>query len=118
MDILFGFVVVHHTCTGHIGARALGDADSHACRHFDASLGGGIRDRLHLLQCGIPQNGIHITVGAVHGEGTANGHLGIGTALFQGMFDIRAAQSDGTEEIRSRKGNGFHCGRVHRLIFH
>ena len=42
MDILFGFVVVHHTCTGHIGARVLGDADSHACRHFDANLGGRI----------------------------------------------------------------------------
>ena len=120
MDILLGPIVVHHARTGNIRTVALGGADAHACCHLEASLGGRVCNRLHLPQGGIPQQCIHIPAGAVHGEGAANAHLGCSRFIItlQGVFDVRAAEGDGSKEIRRRKGDGIYISRGRNLFLY
>ena len=119
MDVLLCPIVIHHARAKDIRAVALGGADAHACRRFDARLGCGIRDRLHLLNIGISQQGIHIPRGVVHGESAADAHLGRGAVRPQRVLSDRAAEGDGTEDIRRGKGDGFHvssCGIFHHHV--
>ena len=112
MHVLLCPVVINHPGSGHIRAAALGRAEAHARRHFDADLGSRVGKESRLLNRGITYKRIHVPIGAVHGEGAANAHLGLG-ARFQGVFDARTAQGDGAEEIRSGGGDG---NRIHQAL--
>ena len=119
MDILLGFIVIHHTGAGHTRATAVRRAGPHARRYFDTDLGSRVRDhQRHRKDC-IPYQGIHVPFGAVHGEGTANSHRGCRRSFIQLVLDARSADGDGTEEIRGGKGNSSHrSGLRLRPAFH
>ena len=119
MDILLGPVVIHDARAVDVRAVALGGGDAHARRDLDANLGGGVRDHECLLQVGIANQRIHVTIGAVHGESSADANLCSGVPRIHGMLGRRAAHGDRAEEIRGGKGSGDHGRRLPiRFIFH
>ena len=118
LNILFCSIVIHYARAVNVRAISLGGADAHACRHFKAHLGGRVgHHKCHRHIC-IPNQRIYIPIHTVHGESPANTHLGRGIIRFHGMLDIRAAQGNGAEEIRSRQGDSCHRCRSSSLIFH
>ena len=105
MNILFGLIVINDTGAGDIRAVAARSADPQTGRHFNADLGGRVRNDERQRNICIPHHRIHIPLGAAHGEGAADSHFGSGVSFFQLVLDTRAAERNGTEEIRSGKGN-------------